>query len=765
MEKHILNIAETLKIDPKKVAATILLLNDGATVPFIARYRKEATGQLDEVVITGIRDQLARLIDLDQRRETILTSLKDRDLLTDKLQEAVTEAETMSALEDIYLPFRPKRRTRAMIARERGLESLAKAIFDASVKLSPEVVAEQYVSEEKEVPDIAAALAGARDIIAEWINEDAEVRKEMRDLFSTRSMIQSSVATGAEENGIKFKDYYDWSEPIQKSPSHRVLAMFRGEKEGFLNLKMRPAEETAISLIEQHVSISGNPAATELEQAVKDCYKRLLATSMEVETRATIRKKAGDEAIKVFAENLRELLMTSPLGGKPVLAIDPAFRTGCKIVCLDAQGKLLYNAVLYLSHSERQLQEATATVKKLCEHFKIEAIAIGNGTASRETETFIRGIGLPANIQIVVVNESGASIYSASEIARKEFPDHDLTVRGAVSIGRRLMDPLSELVKLDPKSIGVGQYQHDVDQANLKHSLDDVVIACVNNVGVEVNSASQQLLAYVSGLSSTLAANIIAYRNENGPFKKRSELKKVPRLGEKAFEQAAGFLRIRESLNPLDASAVHPESYHIVKQMAADVGCTIKELMTDAALREKISLGDYVTDTVGMPTLRDIMTELAKPGRDPRKKFESFSFADGIMTMEQLSPGMKLPGIVTNVTKFGAFIDIGVHQDGLAHISELADRYVSDPSDVVKVQQKVMATVLEVDIPRKRISLSLKSSPQSAGGRKEKKSASSNERNRQRNATPRQGEHKQKNNRNRSQGFGSLGNAFEGLSL
>ncbi len=753
MEKHILNIAKTLNIDPKKIAATILLLNDGATVPFIARYRKEATGQLDEVIITGIRDQLARLIDLDQRRETILTSLKERDLLTDKLKDSIENAETMSAMEDIYLPFRPKRRTRAMIAREKGLEPLAQMIFDASIDTAPDVAAEEYVSEEKEVADTAAALAGARDIIAEWINEDAEIRKDMRNLFANKSTIESSVATGAKEAGIKFKDYYEWSEPILKSPSHRVLAMFRGEKESFLNLKIRPAEETAISIMERHVATTANRAATEVELAVKDCYKRLLATSMEVETRASIRKQAGEEAIKVFAENLRELLMSSPLGGKPVLAIDPAFRTGCKIVCLDAQGKLLYNAVIYLSHSERQLQEAAAAVKKLCEHFKIEAIAIGNGTASRETETFIRGLGLPANIQIVVVNESGASIYSASEIARKEFPDHDLTVRGAVSIGRRLMDPLSELVKLDPKSIGVGQYQHDVDQTSLKHSLDDVVIACVNNVGVEVNSASQQLLAYVSGLSNVLAANIIAYRNENGPFKKRSELKKVPRLGEKAFEQAAGFLRIRESNNPLDASAVHPESYHIVKQMAADVGATIKELMTDDSLREKISLADYVTDSVGMPTLRDIMTELAKPGRDPRKQFETFSFAEGVTSMAHLSPGMKLPGIVTNVTKFGAFIDIGVHQDGLAHISELADRYISDPSDVVKVQQKVTATVLEIDIPRKRISLSLKSKPQGAPVKKEKRTQ------------PQKRSSNNNNRRSSSQGFGSLGNAFEGLSL
>ncbi|MCK5528444.1 MAG: RNA-binding transcriptional accessory protein [Kiritimatiellae bacterium] len=753
MEKHIVHIAKDLNIDPKKIAATILLLNDGSTVPFIARYRKEATGQLDEVIITAIRDQLARLIDLDQRRDTILSSLKERDLLTDKLKESVEAAETMSALEDIYLPFRPKRRTRAMIAREKGLEPLAQMIFDASIDSAPDVAAEKFVSEEQDVADVTVALAGARDIIAEWINEDAEVRKDMRNLFAAKSTIQSSVATGAKETGIKFKDYYEWSEPILKSPGHRVLAMFRGEKESFLNLRIRPAEETAISIMEQHVTTSGNAAASELETAVKDCYKRLLSTSMEVETRAAIRKEAGEEAIKVFAENLRELLMSSPLGGKPVLAIDPAFRTGCKIVCLDAQGKLLYNAVLYLSHSDRQLQEAVAIVKKLCDHFKIEAIAIGNGTASRETETFIRGIDLPANIQIVVVNESGASIYSASEIARKEFPDHDLTVRGAVSIGRRLMDPLSELVKLDPKSIGVGQYQHDVDQTSLKHSLDDVVVACVNSVGVEVNSASQQLLAYVSGLSNVLAANIIDYRNENGPFTKRSELKKVPRLGAKAFEQAAGFLRIRESNNPLDASAVHPESYHIVKQMATDAGCTVKELMTDKTLQEKISLADYVTDTVGMPTLRDIMTELSKPGRDPRKQFESFSFADGITSMAHLTPGMKLPGIVTNVTKFGAFIDIGVHQDGLAHISELADRYVSDPSDVVKVQQKVEATILEIDIPRKRISLSLKSKPQNPTAKKEKRTQ------------PKARPANNNSRRGSSQGFGSLGNAFEGLSL
>ncbi|MBZ0154844.1 MAG: RNA-binding transcriptional accessory protein [Alphaproteobacteria bacterium] len=706
-EVHIVVIAKELSLSPKQVRATALLLEEGATVPFISRYRKEVTGSLDEVVITAIRDRLAQLDELDKRREAILTALEERGQLTDELKEKILAAETLAVLEDIYLPYRPKRRTRATIAREKGLEPLAEIVF-AQDERDPAAEAAAFVDAEKGVETVEDALAGARDIIAEWVSEDQSARAQMRQLYTARGVFLSKVIKGKEEEGIKYKDYYDWEEPVSKTPSHRVLAMRRGEKEGFLVLRVIPPEEEALAVLERLFVKGHSPSSQQVKMAAHDSYKRLLSLSMETEIRLATKEKADEEAIRVFAENLRQLLLASPLGQKRVLAIDPGFRTGCKVVCLDRQGKLVHTDTVYPHQSERLTTEAASKLGGLCEQFQIEAIAIGNGTASRETESFVRSLGLPRTIQVVMVNESGASIYSASETAREEFPDHDVTVRGSVSIGRRLMDPLAELVKIDPKSIGVGQYQHDVDQGALKRSLDDVVISCVNRVGVEVNTASKHLLTYVSGLGPQLASNIVAYRNENGPFHSREELKKVSRLGPKAFEQAAGFLRIRDGENPLDSSAVHPESYSIVESMARDMGCSVADLMRDESLRKKISLEKYVSDTVGLPTLNDIMSELSKPGRDPREQFEAFAFAEGIEKLEDVKPGMRLPGIVTNITAFGVFVDIGVHQDGLVHISELSDTFVKNPADVVKVHQKVTVTVLAVDLQRKRISLSMR---------------------------------------------------------
>lgn len=706
-ELHIPIISKELAVNPLQVKAVAALLEEGATVPFIARYRKEATGSLDEVVITAVRDRLEQLEELDKRREAIVKSLEERGLLTDELKGKIEGAGTMTLLEDIYLPFRPKRRTRAIIAKEKGLEPLALRLFEQT-EMDVEAESVLFISAEKGVATAEEALAGARDIIAEWVSEDQTARERMRRLFSDKGLMRSEVIKGKEEEGVKYKDYYEWEEPVAKAPSHRVLAIRRGEREGFLILRVLPPEEEALSLLEALFIKGSGPASEQVKAAVHDSYKRLLSSSMETETRFAAKKRADEEAIRVFVENLRQLLLSPPLGRKNVLAIDPGFRTGCKVVCLDQQGKLLHNDTIYPLFSEKGIGDAEEKVRGLCSRFKIEAIAIGNGTAGRETEAFIKGLGLPAEIKIVMVNESGASIYSASDVAREEFPEQDVTVRGSVSIGRRLMDPLAELVKIDPKSIGVGQYQHDVDQPALKKSLDDVVGSCVNGVGVEVNTASKQLLTYVSGLGPQLAKGIVEFRNEHGPFKSREELKKVPRLGPKAFEQAAGFLRIRDAENPLDGSAVHPESYHIVKAMAADMGCSFIDLMKDEALRKNVSLECYVTDKVGLPTLNDIMSELAKPGRDPREQFESFGFAEGVGKIEDVKPGMKLPGIVTNITAFGAFVDIGVHQDGLVHISELSDRFVKSPGDVVKVYQKVTVTVLEVDLQRKRISLSLK---------------------------------------------------------
>lgn len=708
---HFIKIAEELAVKVKQVTDTVELLDEGATVPFISRYRKEVTGSLDEVQVAAIRDRVQQLRDLDKRREAVLKSIQEQGKLTPELESKINAAETMAILEDLYLPFKPKRRTKATIAREKGLEPLAQTIFEQS-SINPEELALAYIDVEKEVSTVEEALQGARDIIAEWINEHVELRKKMREIFINEGQFVSKVIPGKEAEAIKYKDYFDWQEPVKTAPSHRVLAMRRGEKELFLMLDSCPDELSAIALMEKEVlADAANLAVEQVKLAIRDCYKRLLKPSMETEVRLYSKKKADEEAIRVFAENLRQLLLAAPLGEKSVLAIDPGFRTGCKTVCLGPQGQLLSYDAIYPNEPQKKVAESGALLKHLIEKHHVEAIAIGNGTASRETEAFVKSLGLPKHIIVTMVNESGASIYSASEVARDEFPDYDLTVRGAVSIGRRLMDPLAELVKIDPKSIGVGQYQHDVDQGALKNSLDDTVMSCVNGVGVEVNTASKQLLTYVSGLGPVLAQNIVNYRNEFGPFKSRSEIKKVPRLGDKAFEQAAGFLRIRNAKNPLDASAVHPERYELVEKMAKDLGVGIADLMSSEELRSKIILKNYVSETVGLPTLQDIMQEISKPGRDPRETFEVFSFEDGVKEMSDLKVGMKLPGIVTNITKFGAFVDIGVHQDGLVHLSHLSDKYVSDSAEVVSVNQKVQVTVMEVDIPRKRISLSMKSDP------------------------------------------------------
>ena len=717
---HIERIAGELNIKVGQVAATAVLIGDGATVPFISRYRKEATGSLDEVAVTAIRDRLGQLGELDARRDAILKSLDERELLTEELSEKIANAQTMTELEDIYLPFRPKRRTRATIAKEKGLEPLAEVLFAQRIETDPEKEGISFVDSEKGVESVADALAGARDIVAEWANESQDARKAIRWLFSTEAVFTCKVMTGKEEEGKKYENYFDWTEPIAKAPSHRVLAMRRGEKEGFLMLRVIAPQEKAVEILNRIFVKNESAAAKQVEDALLDCYKRLLSPSMETEMRVVTKTNADETAISVFAENLRQLLLASPLGQKNVLAIDPGFRTGCKVVCLDRQGKLVHSDVIYPHQGARQAQGDAEKVKGLCAQFAIEAIAIGNGTAGRETEAFISAIGLSEGIDVVMVNESGASVYSASAVAREEFPNHDLTVRGSVSIGRRLMDPLAELVKIDAKSIGVGQYQHDVDQPMLKQSLDDVVVSCVNSVGVEVNTASKQLLRYVSGLGPQLAGNIVEYRNENGPFKSRRELSKVKRLGAKAFEQAAGFLRIHDAQNPLDASAVHPERYGLVDRMAGDLDCSLIDLIKSDQLRTKIDPNRYAGDDVGLPTLNDILSELAKPGRDPREQFEAFQFADGIDSIDKLSEGMKLPGIVTNITAFGVFVDIGVHQDGLVHISQLSNSYVKDPGDIVKLQQKVTVTVLEIDKGRKRISLSMKDESKPAAKPKRK---------------------------------------------
>ena len=698
-------ISDKLNIDTKQVVATVNLLDEGGTIPFIARYRKEVTGSLDEVAIMQIRDEIERLRALEQRREAILKSIEGQGKLTEELKEQILEAETLSKLEDLYLPYKPKRRTKATIAREKGLEPLAQFIL-AQNNAGLDEEAEKFISTEKEVNSIEEALHGARDIIAEIISEDVTAREQIRNLFKQKATIKSKVVRGKEEEGAKYEDYFDWEEPLSQCPSHRLLAMRRGEKEDFIFLDIKPPEEDALDILNKNFVKSKNACGEQIKLAVEDGYKRLLQPSLEAEMRAMTKELADEKAIEVFAQNIRELLLASPLGQKAILAIDPGIRTGCKTVALDKQGKLLEDTVIY---PQQKRVESENIVLAFCAKHNIEAIAIGNGTASRETESFIRAIDvLPKEIPVIMVNESGASIYSASEVAREEFPDKDLTVRGAVSIGRRLADPLAELVKLDPKSIGVGQYQHDVDQTKLKDKLDVVVSSCVNAVGVELNTASKELLTYVSGLNNRLAQNIVDYRNRNGAFKNRVQLKEISGMGEKTFEQCAGFLRIIKSENPLDKSAVHPESYAVVEKMAADLNCTVADLLNNKELRKQIKIVNYVGDTIGLPTLRDIVNELEKPGRDPRKSFEIFSFAEGIERPEDLREGMTLPGIVTNVTNFGAFVDVGVHQDGLVHISHLSDTFVDDPNKIVKVSQQVTVTVLEVDLKRNRIALSMK---------------------------------------------------------
>ena len=697
-------ISTALQISENQVRKTIALLDEGGTIPFISRYRKEMTGSLDEVQVAAIRDLRDQFVELEKRRDAILKSLLELEKLTPELEKAVRAAETLAKLEDIYLPYKPKRKTRAMAAREKGLQQLADKLFQQGL-VSPEELAASYL---EHVSNIDEALAGARDILAEEMMETAEAREEARNLFTRKTTVKSSIAKGKQEAGIKYKDYFDWSESLAQAPSHRILALFRGENEGFLNLSLLGPDEEVLTKLERRFITGNNSCAKQVEMAIQDGYKRLLMPAMETEVRAEAKKRADENAIRVFAENIRQLLLAAPLGQKRVLALDPGFRTGCKVVCLDEQGSLLANTAVYPHTGPGQASEAAETIKEWVKKYQIQAIAIGNGTAGRETESFVRNLNLNG-IHIIMVNESGASIYSASEVARDEFPDKDVTVRGAVSIGRRLMDPLAELVKIDAKSIGVGQYQHDVDQKKLQASLDDTVVSCVNLVGVELNTASKQILSYVSGLGPQLAQNIIDYRTKNGPFLKRSDLKKVARLGEKAFEQAAAFLRIRHAKNPLDASAVHPERYEIVEKMAKDLSCKVADLLADESLRKQIQLSQYVTADVGMPTLTDIISELAKPGLDPREKFEAFEFADGVNNIKDLRIGMTLPGIVTNITNFGAFVDIGVHQDGLVHVSQLADKFVKDPNEVVKVSQKVMVRVTEVDEARKRIALSMKS--------------------------------------------------------
>ncbi len=696
-------IAQELKLPESGVSAVAELLAEGCTVPFIARYRKEKTGSLDEVAITAIRDGLTRVEELEKRREAILGSLTERGILTDELKKTIDAALTMTALEDAYLPYRPKRRTRALIAREAGLEPLAKALMEQAGK-DPAELAAPFVNPDKKIETAEAALAGARDIIAEDISEDTAARRDMRVLFVRFGKCVSSVIEKKkdEPEAATYSDYFDWQEPLLRIPSHRLLAVLRGEKEGYLSLSVRPDEKLALETLKKRYVKGTGADAQQVEAALTDGYRRLLGPSIETEARATLKKRADTEAIAIFARNLRELLMASPFGARPVLAIDPGIRTGCKVVCLDAKGDLLYHDVIFIQRSDAQYAEAGRLIRALVAKYRPEAIAVGNGTASRETEEFLRGLNL--DIPIIVVSESGASVYSASDLARKEFPDQDVTVRGAVSIGRRLMDPLAELVKIDPKSIGVGQYQHDVDQKQLRGALDDTVVSCVNAVGVDLNTASPKLLSYVSGLTPSLADNVVKYREAEGAFKRRQDVLKVPRLGPKAYQQAAGFLRIHGAENPLDASAVHPENYGVVDRIAADLNCKVTDLISAKDLRKKIDLNRYVTEDVGLPTLEDILSELEKPGRDPRSAMEIFSFDPNVRELTDLQPGMKLPGIVSNVTAFGAFVNIGVHQDGLVHISQMG-RYVKDISTVLHPGQPVEVFVIGVDVPRKRISL------------------------------------------------------------
>lgn len=698
-------ISDELQLSVQSINNTITLFDEGATIPFISRYRKEMTGSLDEVAVGAIKERYEKLLEIEKRKDTIIKTIEEQGALTPELKKKIDDSWNATEIEDIYLPYKPKRKTRAVKAKERGLEPLATMLMKQHEQ-NVELKSEAYITDE--VPTVDDALQGARDIIAEWVSENPTARDIVRNTFSREAMIISKVVKGKDEEGVKFKDYFDWSEPLRKCPSHRLLAMRRGEKEGFLKITITPQSEQAVERLDR-LFVKGNTASSaQVRMAVEDSYKRLLEPGIETEFSQLSKGNADTDAIKVFAENLKQLLLSSPLGEKRVLALDPGFRTGCKLVCLDAQGNLLHNETIYPHPPQSETGKAMKKVDSLVDAYKIEAIAIGNGTASRETESFIRSIRFNRDLQVFVVSEDGASIYSASKIARDEFPDYDVTVRGAVSIGRRLMDPLAELVKIDPKSIGVGQYQHDVDQSQLKASLDTVVESCVNQVGVNVNTASKHLLTYVSGLGPQLAQNIVDYRTENGSFTSRNELKKVPRLGAKAFEQCAGFMRIPDAGNPLDNSAVHPESYPVVEKMAKDLGCNVADLMTNKELRDKVVLKNYVSEKTGLPTLTDIMKELEKPGRDPRQQIKVFEFAPGVTSIGHLKQGMVLPGIVTNITNFGAFVDVGVKQDGLVHISQLANKFVSDPNQVVKLHQHVMVKVVEVDEARKRIQLSMK---------------------------------------------------------
>jgi protein Tex len=706
---HARTVADELGIAPGQVRAVAGLLQEGATEVFIARYRKEATGQLDEVAVRKVRDRLDALGELDRRREAILGSLGERALLTDELRDALNAARTLSELEDLYLPHRPKRRTRAMIALEKGLGPLAEAIMDQKFQ-DPTRAAKEYVDPSKGVEDVQQALAGARDILAERVSEDPGARAVIRGLFAAKARLKSRPARGMAKVdpvvAAKFRDWLDWEEPSSAAAAHRILALFRGEREGVLSVEVRPDEGIAISELKRRFVKGRGPCAEQIDKAVDDGYRRLLGPSMETEYRAVLKQRADAEAISVFAANLRELLLSPPLGQKRIMALDPGLRTGAKLVCLDAQGNLKHSETVFPLGSERQSAAAADRIMELARRWEIQSVAVGNGTGGRETETFVRSLNLPG-VTVVMVNESGASVYSGSDIAREEFPELDLTVRGAVSIGRRLMDPLAELVKIDPKAIGVGQYQHDVDQAALKRALDDTVVSCVNAVGVELNTASPALLSYVSGLGPAVARNIAVRREAEGPFRSRRELLKVQRLGPKAFEQAAGFLRIHEAKNPLDGSAIHPERYELVERMARDMGVSVSELMQNPTRRASIDLERYVAGDVGLPTLTDILAELERPGRDPRQAFQPFAFA-AVHRIEDLSPSMILPGIVTNVTRFGAFVDVGVHQDGLVHVSQMADRFIRDPAEVVRTGQQVRVRVLEVDLERRRIALSLK---------------------------------------------------------
>ena len=701
-------IASQLNLGVRQVENTIELLEAGATVPFIARYRKEATGNLNEVQIAAIRDLLLKLKEIDKRRTAILQSIEEQGKLTPELRASIEQASTMTDLEDLYLPYKPKRKTRASVAVERGLQPLADAL-QKQYKCSVEQLAMPFVNEAKGVENVDDALAGARDIIAERVSEDIAARNRVRNIFRRIAMLSSKVVKAKEEEAGKFQSWFDWKENAMRAPSHRILAMFRGEAEGLLRVKIAPEDDEPVLEALERQFVRGNyESSQQVASAVRDSYKRLISPSIETEYYNLLKERADREAIKVFAENLRQLLLASPLGQKRTLAIDPGFRTGCKVVCLDAQGQLIHHETIYPFTSVREERAAVSKLEALVEAFKIEAIAIGNGTAGRETEEVVKRCRFKGKVIAVMVSENGASVYSASDVAREEFPDYDVTVRGAVSIGRRLMDPLSELVKIDPKSIGVGQYQHDVDQTMLHDSLEDVVVSCVNSVGVELNTASKELLSYVSGIGPVLARRIVDYRNRNGAFRSRHELMKVERLGEKAFEQCAGFLRVRESDNPLDRSAVHPERYALVERMAAGVGASVGELMKNKDLRSKIDINRFVSDDCGLPTLQDIMKELDKPGLDPRAKFEVFEFDKNVTKIEDLQEGMVLPGIVTNITAFGAFVDVGVHQDGLVHISQLANRRVNDPNEVVHLHQHVQVKVMEVDLRRHRISLSMK---------------------------------------------------------